>query len=139
MLKETVASKHWLHLNRGKKMFNTLKLIKIAALFFILSGFASPSLDESHKNAMANLQAQSELLISVYTEQNSKLAASARYLAEKVAASDTKITRSQMFQLWLSYGDLYRQAAQEKDFDESNSKSILVLMKAQLNMLEQKI
>ena len=121
-------------------MFNTLKVIKIVALFFILAGFATPSIDESRENVLVNLQMQSEQLLSVYSKQNGKLENSARHLANKISASRSeKMTRTQMFGLWLSYGDFYRQAAQEPEFASSDSKRVLIEMKAQLNMLEKNL
>ncbi len=126
----------------ARTMFKTLKILKIVALFCILSGFAGPTVNQKMTDVLNNLSTESGYLITEYAQQNSLLVNEARALSKiiseyKVSMKDSKseLSSSQIFCLWLHYGELYRKDSQQTDFGARNSKQILTSIKGHMNLL----
>ena len=124
-------------------MFNTLKIIKMVALFFILSGFSVASIEQDSGAIYDKLRTESSQLLNMLQGQNDSLATEARVLLDKIGLLRTsastvvkgKLSQTELFSLWLSYGDLYRKAASKPGFYASEQRRMLVLIKAHMESL----
>ncbi len=123
-------------------MFKTLRVIKMVALFFILSGFAVTSFNEKMTDVLDNLNIESNRLVAEYSLQSNLLVLEASSLTKiisvyKASMNGTKkeLSQPEIFRLWLQYGDLYRKASLQPDFSIGSSKRILINIKGHMNML----
>jgi len=123
-------------------MFKTLRIIKMVALYFILSGFAAASFNEKMADVLNNLNAESSRLVTEYTLQNSSLASEANSLTKVIGAYKasingvrTGLSQPEIFRLWLHFGDLYRKASLQQGFATSKGKRILINIKGHMNVL----
>ncbi|VAW73047.1 hypothetical protein MNBD_GAMMA12-499 [hydrothermal vent metagenome] len=123
-------------------MFKALKILKIVALFLILSGFAGPTINHKMTDVLNNLSIASVNLIAEYSQQNNLLINEARALSKIISeykismkGSKSELSSSQIFCLWLHYGELYRKDAKQTDLGISNSRRILTSIKGHMNLL----
>lgn len=123
-------------------MFKTLRMIQMAALFFILSGFAVTSFNANIADVLNKLNAESSLLVAEYSQQNNLLSDEANVLTKIIGAynastniSKMELSPSEIYSLWLHYGELYRKASLQLGFSASRSKRILINIKGHMNVL----
>ena len=111
----------------------------MVALFFILSGFATPP-NESLAEVVNNLHLESKRLSLVLAKQNNSLAEEAQLLFEKISTINTNLnkmprtnlTQTEINSLCLNFGELYRKASLQT---EVSTNRILINLKGHLNAL----
>lgn len=123
-------------------MLHTLRMIKMVALFFFLSGFATP-FNENLNQVMNNLERDGKRLSLVLVKQNNVLAKEAQLLSKKISAIKAGLnntlkrylTPTDINSLCLNYGELYQKASSQTEIFKTSSRQILINIKGHINAL----